>query len=166
MEEFRKHRMLTRLCLTTRKNIPYHRHVLVPYRITVTTEAFDMFEKIQAYLANAARYLSADEITPRHHVREPRRRFAGYRRDGHGIPARAARRRPGAGGEARDRRRAGRFCREQARLSRLQNREIRYGSQAALLGEIAVPCYPQSATAGRNSRPRVRAVSSDPDKRR
>ena len=38
-------------------------------------------------------------------------------------------------------------------------------SKAALLGEIAVPCYPQSATAGRNSRPRVYAVSSDPDKR-
>ena len=39
-------------------------------------------------------------------------------------------------------------------------------SQAALLGEIAVPCYPQSATAGRNSQRRVRIVSSDPYKRR
>ncbi len=38
--------------------------------------------------------------------------------------------------------------------------------KAALLGEIAVPCYPQSATAGRKSRPRVRIVSSDPYKRR
>ena len=62
-----------------------------------------------------------------------------------------------------DRRRARRFRRKQTRLNRHCHDEVR--GKAALLGEIAVPCYPQSATAGRNSRPRVYAVSSDPDKR-
>ena len=38
--------------------------------------------------------------------------------------------------------------------------------KAALVGELAVPCNLQSATAGMNSQPRVASVSSDPGKQR
>ena len=38
--------------------------------------------------------------------------------------------------------------------------------KAALVGELAVPCYLQSATAGMNSQPRAVLVLSDSGKQR
>ena len=51
-------------------------------------------------------------------------------------------------------------------LKKLVYNTITVFCKAALVGEPAVPCHPQSAIAGMNSRLRVCDVSPDPGKRR